>query len=306
VRPSGRVLPLAGLLFAAAATAGLGTAQTSTPRRTVWDGVYTEAQATRGMATFGQSCAGCHALAADGKAPLVGDSFWKSFSQKTVGDLLEFVSTYMPNGTPGSLNAAAYQDIVALMLKSNGFPAGAAELRPGQCAGPRGRVPCSQWCGMGRHKRDNAGAGGACCPGRGRRNAASRQPHHAAQVRRDKAGCAGRFTRCSERAPDGRRRRGRHQRDDGDPRRLKVPLAGCTQGQSTHTSSQTTAAEAAKANTHPARRTPICRLPHACPSPGCHIAGAASQSSHRPAPANRDMTQQCSCAGAGSSAPGRR
>ncbi|MBZ5634595.1 MAG: cytochrome c [Acidobacteriia bacterium] len=133
LRPSASALPLVGLVFLASATASLVTAQTSasqtsTQRRTVWDGVYTEAQAARGMMAFGQSCAGCHALAAQGKAPLVGDPFWKSFAQKTVGDLLEFVSTYMPNGTPGSLTEPTYRDIVALMLKSNGFPAGTTEL----------------------------------------------------------------------------------------------------------------------------------------------------------------------------------
>jgi mono/diheme cytochrome c family protein len=122
-------LPLVALLLLALATASLVTAQTSTLRRTVWDGVYTEAQAARGMTAFGQSCAGCHALGAEGKAPLVGDPFWKSFAQKTVGDLLEFVSANMPNGTPGSLDESTYRDIVALMLKSNGFPGGSAELR---------------------------------------------------------------------------------------------------------------------------------------------------------------------------------
>jgi mono/diheme cytochrome c family protein len=125
---SAPVLPLAGLLFLASAAASLLTAQTSTPRRTVWDGVYTEAQAARGLAAFGQSCAGCHALAAEGKAPLAGDPFWKSFAQKTAGDLLEFVSAYMPNGAPGSLSEPTYNDIVALILKSNGFPAGTTEL----------------------------------------------------------------------------------------------------------------------------------------------------------------------------------
>jgi hypothetical protein len=87
------------------------------------------------MMAFSQSCAGCHGLSAEGKAPLVGEPFWKSFAQKTVGDLLEFVSAYMPNGAPGSLNASAYQDIVALMLKSNGFPAGTIELAPSAVAG---------------------------------------------------------------------------------------------------------------------------------------------------------------------------
>jgi len=123
-------LTLAGLLLVASAMA-----QTSTPPRTVWDGVYTEAQAARGMMAFGQSCAGCHALAAQGKAPLAGDAFWKSFAQKTVGDLLEFVSTYMPNGNPGSLAEPTYRDIVALILKSNGFPAGTTELGPNTIAG---------------------------------------------------------------------------------------------------------------------------------------------------------------------------
>jgi mono/diheme cytochrome c family protein len=134
VPPKRRFLPLSGLLLLASlvftsATASLVTAQTNTPRRTVWDGVYTEAQAARGVTPFGQSCAGCHALAAAGKAPLVGDAFWKSFAQKSVGDLLEFVSANMPNGSPGSLSESTYRDIVALMLKSNGFPAGTAELQ---------------------------------------------------------------------------------------------------------------------------------------------------------------------------------
>jgi len=119
---------LVGVLFVALATASLVTAQTANPRRTVWDGVYTEAQAARGTTAYGQSCAGCHALATEGKAPLVGDPFWKSFAQKNVGDLLEFVSTYMPNGNPGSLTEPTYRDIVALILKSNGFPAGTTEL----------------------------------------------------------------------------------------------------------------------------------------------------------------------------------
>jgi len=116
-------------LFLALAAATLATAQTSTPRRTVWDGVYTEAQAARGITAFGQSCSGCHALAAEGKSPLVGEPFWKSFAQKTAGDLLAYVSANMPNGAPGSLSESTYSDIVAAMLKSNGFPAGASELR---------------------------------------------------------------------------------------------------------------------------------------------------------------------------------
>jgi hypothetical protein len=82
------------------------------------------------MTAYGQSCAGCHVLATEGKAPLVGDAFWKSFAQKSVGDLLDFISAYMPNGNPGSLSKSGYEDITAALLKANGFPAGAAELKP--------------------------------------------------------------------------------------------------------------------------------------------------------------------------------
>ena len=100
------------------------------PGRTVWDGVYTDTQAERATDIFSQSCARCHTLASDGNRPLSGTAFWEGFTQKTVGDLLTFVSTNMPNGSGGSLPAATYNDLVALILKSHGFPAGRTELAP--------------------------------------------------------------------------------------------------------------------------------------------------------------------------------
>ena len=36
----------------------------------------------------------------------------------------------MPDGNAGSLSASTYNDLVALILKSNGFPAGTTELAP--------------------------------------------------------------------------------------------------------------------------------------------------------------------------------
>jgi mono/diheme cytochrome c family protein len=117
-----------GLFIAWLVVASPAAAQTSAPRRTVWDGVYTQAQAARGAMAFGRSCAGCHSLTSQGRAPLAGDAFWKSFSLKTVGDLLDYVSRYMPNGAPHTLSDTAYEDIVALILQSNGFPAGTTEL----------------------------------------------------------------------------------------------------------------------------------------------------------------------------------
>jgi len=103
--------------------------------RTVWDGVYTDAQAARGTAAFGQSCSNCHTLGPQGKGPLTGDKFWEGFAQRTVGDLLTFVRTNMPNGNGGSLSASTYNDLVAIILKSNGFPGGTVELAPETIAG---------------------------------------------------------------------------------------------------------------------------------------------------------------------------
>lgn len=114
--------------------AALGTAivsgQAKPSGKTVWDGVYTDAQAERATATFSSTCSRCHTLGADGNRPLSGDKFWEGYTQKTVADLLAFVSKNMPNGQGGTLPAATYNDLVALILKSNGFPAGTTEVTP--------------------------------------------------------------------------------------------------------------------------------------------------------------------------------
>jgi mono/diheme cytochrome c family protein len=122
-----QTLFVAAAVFIASAGSVLVTAQA----KTVWDGVYTEAQAARATAVFGSSCSNCHTLDASGNRPLSGQGFMDSYTQKTVGDLLAYVSKNMPNGAnAGTLPAATYNDLVALILKSNGFPAGAAEVTP--------------------------------------------------------------------------------------------------------------------------------------------------------------------------------
>ena len=97
---------------------------------TVWDGVFTDAQADRATGIFSQSCERCHTLTSEGTRPLSGDKFWEGYTQKTVGDLLNFVKTNMPNGQGGSLPGPSYNDLVALILKSNGLPAGKTEVTP--------------------------------------------------------------------------------------------------------------------------------------------------------------------------------
>ena len=118
---------------AAALLAAIASAQTA--RRTVWDGAYTNAQAQRAMATYDSICSRCHILTGDGKGALTGDAFWTAFTQKTVADLLTYVKTSMPNGNAGSLSAATYNDLVALILKSNGFPSGSADVSPDNVTG---------------------------------------------------------------------------------------------------------------------------------------------------------------------------
>jgi cytochrome c len=103
------------------------------PQRTVWDGVYTGAQATRGRTQYMQACASCHAgdLRGDSTAPsLIEESFSFQWGDTTVGELFERIRTLMPSDRPGSLSSQSYRDIVAFILQSNKFPPGEKELDP--------------------------------------------------------------------------------------------------------------------------------------------------------------------------------
>ena len=105
-------------------------------RTTVWDGVYTEAQAERGRVAYAQSCASCHAddLRGRSTAPsLVEESFAFLWEDMSIGDLFERTRARMPSDRPGSLPGATYADILAFIAQKNGYPAGATEL-PGDLA----------------------------------------------------------------------------------------------------------------------------------------------------------------------------
>jgi S-disulfanyl-L-cysteine oxidoreductase SoxD len=100
-------------------------------RTTVWDGVYTEAQAERGRAAYAQSCASCHAddLRGRSTAPsLVEESFTFLWEDMSLGDLFERTRTRMPSNQPGSLPGPIYADIIAFIAQKNGYPAGRKEL----------------------------------------------------------------------------------------------------------------------------------------------------------------------------------
>ena len=110
-----------------ALTAGIAVAQ---HRISVWDGVYTDAQAERGHTLYMQNCSRCHGADLSGTyeiPPLVG-RFMPYWSGSTLDALFDYVSTAMPLDHPGALSAGANADIVAFILKSNDIPSGSKEL----------------------------------------------------------------------------------------------------------------------------------------------------------------------------------
>ena len=96
------------------------------------DGVYDEAQAARGQASYKTSCASCHGAALEGSGaqnpPLAGQDFTANWSGQTLGDLFEKIQTSMPADHPGTLSRGTNADIVAYILKMNKSPAGKNEL----------------------------------------------------------------------------------------------------------------------------------------------------------------------------------
>jgi mono/diheme cytochrome c family protein len=99
--------------------------------KSVWDGVYSDAQATRGKTAYSEQCASCHGpeLTGGEMAPaLAGGEFMSGWDGLTIGDLFERIRISMPQNSPGSLSGAQNADILAFVLASNKFPAGAADM----------------------------------------------------------------------------------------------------------------------------------------------------------------------------------
>ena len=99
--------------------------------KTVADGVYSDAQANRGSAVYDASCARCHRADLGGTPngpSLIEERFARGFADKDLKTLFTKIATTMPRGAAGSLGESVYLDVVAHMLKENGFPAGSQEL----------------------------------------------------------------------------------------------------------------------------------------------------------------------------------
>jgi mono/diheme cytochrome c family protein len=120
-----RVAAAAGLV--ASGAIGVTHAQAT---RTAQDGVYTDAQATRGQALYDKQCASCHGQGLKGlqAPPLVGDAFAATWQGQPLLELANKIRNTMPADAPGTVSATDAADLVAVMLKVSGFPASRTEL----------------------------------------------------------------------------------------------------------------------------------------------------------------------------------
>lgn len=97
--------------------------------KSVRAGVYSAAQADRGLALYNTKCASCHA-----PNRFTDDLFYTSFADKPLWEMFDVISDTMPEDKPGSMKPDEYVDIMAYLLKLNGFPAGANDLPTGKDA----------------------------------------------------------------------------------------------------------------------------------------------------------------------------
>ena len=105
----------------------------------VWDGVFTEAQATRGQAVYTGACGLCHGRRLNGAPddpdmrstpPLARARFLRVWEGRSLAALFEYTRVTMPEDNPNSLTNQEYVDVIAYMLTVGGMPTGDDELQP--------------------------------------------------------------------------------------------------------------------------------------------------------------------------------
>jgi quinoprotein glucose dehydrogenase len=135
---TGAIVALALLVpvFGAAVAAGEDAPSAQAPGpaagsgTSVWDGVFSPAQAARGKQEYLPACGQCHSedlLGAMGPA-LTGPAFMERWNGSTVNDLVQMIRRTMPQEAPDSLEPDVYLDIASYMLTSAGVPTGAVDL----------------------------------------------------------------------------------------------------------------------------------------------------------------------------------
>lgn len=110
----------------------------------VASGVYAEADAQRGQAAYASRCATCHgrALISNNDAPsLVGEPFAIGWKGKTLAERFTVIKETMPPNNPGDLPDQFVIDVLAFILKSNGYAPGAQSLPSDPAALERFIIP---------------------------------------------------------------------------------------------------------------------------------------------------------------------
>jgi mono/diheme cytochrome c family protein len=125
------------LAVAAGATIGslLPTAHAQ-QARTANDGVYTDAQATRGRALYQERCAMCHGDTLGGGIgpPLSGSAFIAAWGAQPLWELASKIRNTMPANDPGKLTPSQSADLVAYLLQAGKFLSGRTELGADEAA----------------------------------------------------------------------------------------------------------------------------------------------------------------------------
>ena len=135
-------LLIAGSLMAQKPLAAQATGATRTTPVTIWDGVYSDAQARRGEQVFKTSCSYCHKDDLSGgffddglgRAPALAgkrafdSSLMERWGGLTLADMVGTVAATMPQSRPSSLTVENYVDVVAYVLSRNDAPAGTSDL----------------------------------------------------------------------------------------------------------------------------------------------------------------------------------
>ena len=163
-----------------------------------------------------------------GNAPvLAGARFTKSFADATLLSVFTTIQTTMPRNAPKTLSEPEYVDVVAHLLKLNGFPDGMTELAvaglgdikvPGQGGSldftlrARRRMPGAGRAGLDPGEGDRPGSdpgtgGRDRCGSRRARSGAARQPLFPAAAGLRRPGRLDRPKGCSKRLFDAFRRR---------------------------------------------------------------------------------------------------
>jgi mono/diheme cytochrome c family protein len=105
----------------------------------VWEGIFTEAQAKRGQAVYSGACGMCHGRRLNGAPddpdmrstpPLARAKFLRNWEGRSLATLFEYTRATMPEGNPGSLTDEEYVDVISYMLSVSRMPVGDDDLRP--------------------------------------------------------------------------------------------------------------------------------------------------------------------------------